>query len=49
MRLLGIDAGELHTKTVAVKNLAAHGQVPNFDDIVTVCNELLGLLELLPV
>lgn len=48
MSLINLSKEELYLKIVAVKNQASVGKIPNFDDIITLCNELLGLLDQLP-
>jgi len=45
MGLTNLDKETLYLKTVNIKNLAACAKIANFDDIITVCNELLGLLD----
>jgi hypothetical protein len=45
MSLTNLDKESLYMMLTRVKNQASRGQVPNFDEIVIICNELLGLVD----
>ena len=48
MSITNLDKETLYLKTVAIKNLASRAKIGSFDDIMSICNEFLGVLDQLP-